>query len=185
MRGSGLWALFKHLFTESQFFLTWDQSPFDVYLWTGQSVCRAKVSTTTIEYFMYVVVQNVPYFNETKPNTNECSKSELKSLIKPTICSPHANKLWWMPRVPGLRVQVVTRRDSSVMCHTHWRLCWENYGTAEIGGRLVLVWWTFGCGQPIVMNGHFGLDWRSKSCSHSVQAFALTRLCFVTKVKRD
>ena len=70
---------------------------------------------------MYVVVQNVPYFNETKPNTNECSKSELKSLIKPTICSPHANKLWWMPRVPGLRVQVVTRRDSSVMCHTDQR----------------------------------------------------------------
>ena len=76
---------------------------------------------------MYVVVQNVPYFNETKPNTNECSKSELKSLIKPTICSPHANKLLWMPRVPGLRVQVVTvdpavtRRDSSVMCHTDQR----------------------------------------------------------------
>ena len=40
----------------------------------------------------------------------------------------------------------------------HWRLWWENYGTAEIGGRLVLVWWPFGCGQPIVMNGHFGLD---------------------------
>ena len=67
----------------------------------------------------------------------------------------------------------------------HWRLWWENYGTAEIGGRLVLVWWPFGCGQPIVMNGHFGLDWRSKSCSHSVQAFALIRLCFVTKVKCD
>ena len=62
---------------------------------------------------MYVVVQNVqsnvPYFNETKPNTNECSKSELKSLIKPTISPPHANKLWWMPLVPGcFRVQVVT-----------------------------------------------------------------------------
>ena len=41
---------------------------------------------------------------------------------------------------------------------SHWRLWWENYGTAEIGGRLVLVWWPFGCGQPIVMNGHFGLD---------------------------
>ena len=40
----------------------------------------------------------------------------------------------------------------------HWRLWWENYGTAEIGGRLVLVWSPFGCGQPIVMNGHFGLD---------------------------
>ena len=81
---------------------------------------------------MYVVVQNVqsnvPYFNETKPNTNECSKSELKSLIKPTISPAHANKLWWMPLVPGcLRVQVVTldtavtRRDSSVMCHTDQR----------------------------------------------------------------
>ena len=42
--------------------------------------------------------------------------------------------------------------------YDHRRLWWENHGTAEIGGRLVLVWWPFGCGQPIVMNGHFGLD---------------------------
>ena len=76
-------------------------------------------------------------------------------------------------------------RGQASQVQEHRRLWWENYGTAEIGGRLVLVWWPFGCGQPIVMNGHFGLDWRSKSCSHSVQAFALIRLCFVTKVKCD
>ena len=50
------------------------------------------------------------------------------------------------------------RRTTLVSGFQHWRLWWENYGTAEIGGRLVLVWWPFGCGQPIVMNGHFGLD---------------------------
>ena len=55
----------------------------------------------------------------------------------------------------SMTVQV---KDIIISDDDHWRLWWENYGTAEIGGRLVLVWWPFGCGQPIVMNGHFGLD---------------------------